>query len=470
MDTVGGLEDITILSGLLAVGAPRQEVTADLDVVVRELAVLVIVHTEELSLLGGTELQAGDQIDELGDDGGHDESVGGAGDDGSDLPSEENVVAVEETTGEAGVDAVEANNLAGGEEGVEDETDHAADTVLSEHIEGVVDAEEELDLGGKIAGDTGNDTENDGCPGVDETGSGSSSNETGDGTRAPADHGPLAGQAVIEETPSHGGEHGSEARVPAGHGSAEVGTKGRAAVESEPSKPEEDGAEGDERDVVRAEVHHHLLVTSAEDPGVGESRHAGTDLDGDTTGVVEDAVLEGPAVGVPNPVCERAVDEGSPEEDEDHAGNDAATLSNGADGKRTSDGAEHHLVEGVEEGGNERGADRGGAQDLLETEVVHVADEGVSGCLAEGERVAPEIPLEDDDAEGHHDDPEHGEGRLSSSEAGVEESDAGDHDEDETGADQDEGLVTGLIPLVEVGGCGIAADLVGPVKDGRSAD
>lgn len=292
--------------------------------------------------------------------------------------------------------------------------------------------EDRLTLSAKVTADTSNDTEDDAGPGVDETRGGSGSDETGNGTRAPADHGPLASQTEIKETPSHGGEHGSEAGVPASHGSAEVGTESRATVKSEPSKPEEDCAEGDEGDVVRAEVHHHLLVSSTEDPRVGERRHAGADLDGDTASVVKDTVLETPAVRVPDPVGERAVDESGPEEDEDHAGNDATSLSDGADSKGTGDGAEHHLVEGVEEGGDERGADRGGAPDLHEAKVLEVADEGVAGRLAEGERVSPEIPLKDDDGEGHHDDPEHREGRLSSSETGVEEGDAGNHDQDET--------------------------------------
>lgn len=156
---------------------------------------------------------------------------------------------------------------------------------------------------------------------------------------------------------------------------------------------------------MRAEVHHHLLVAAAEDPGVGQGGHTGTDLDGDTASVVKDAVLEAPAVGVPDPVGKRAVDDGGPEENEDHAGNDATTLSDSADGEGGSDTAEHHLVEGVEEGGNERAADRGSGPDLHETEVGEVTDERVVGGGAEGERETPEVPLEDDDTEGHHGDP-----------------------------------------------------------------
>ncbi len=57
----------------------------------------------------------------------------------------------------------------------------------------------------------------------------------------------------------------------------------------------------------------------------------------------------------------------------------------------------------------------------MEAKVVQVADEAVGGGRAEGERVTPKVPLEHDDAEGHHAHPDHGQGRLSAGEARVEE-------------------------------------------------
>ncbi len=137
--------------------------------------------------------------------------------------------------------------------------------------------------------------------------------------------------------------HGGQARVPAGHGGAQVGAEGGAAVEAEPAEPEQGGAEGDEGDVVGPEVEHHLLVAAAEDPRVGEGGDAGADLDGPAAGVVEHAVLESPAVDVPDPAGERAVDEGGPEEGEDHGGDDAAALRGAADNEGGGNGAEHHL-------------------------------------------------------------------------------------------------------------------------------
>lgn len=106
---------------------------------------LVVVHTQELGLLGSTELQARNHVDGLGQDGRHDESVGAAGDNVGDLDVHELVVAVNPAARDSHVDTVEADNRARGEEGVEDETNNTADTVLGEDIERVVDLEEKFD-------------------------------------------------------------------------------------------------------------------------------------------------------------------------------------------------------------------------------------------------------------------------------------------------------------------------------------
>lgn len=314
-----------------------------LDVVVGELAVLVVVHAKELSLFRGAEVETRDHVNGLGDDDRHDEHVGAARDNVGNLDIEQAEVPVEETTGDTSVDAIQADNVVGSKEGVEKQTNNATDTVLSEHVEGVINADKELELGAVIAHDARDNAESNAGPGGDNSGSGSGGNESRDSARAPADEGPLLGKTVIAKAPSHGGEHGREAGVPAGHGGAEVGAKGRATVEAEPAEPEEDSADGDERDVVGAEVEHHLLVTTTENPRVGESRHTGSNLDGTTTGVIEDAVVVCPAIDVPGPAGNGAVDQCRPEEDKHHGGEHTTALSDGTDHEGGSDGAELHL-------------------------------------------------------------------------------------------------------------------------------
>ncbi len=80
--------------------------------------------------------------------------------------------------------------------------------------------------------------------------------------------------------------------------------------------------------------------------------------------------------------------------------------------------------------------------------MVEVADESIGRCGAKSQRVTPKVPLEDDDTERHHDDPDEREGRLSSGEAGIEKGDSGNHEQNHACRDEDEGLITGLIPLV----------------------
>src|SRR4051812_49260206 len=127
-------------------------------VVVGKLAVLVVVHAQQLGLLAGAQVQAGHHVDGLGDEGRHDKRVGGAGDQVGNLDVQLLPVLVEPATrDDAGADAVEADDVVGGEEGVEDQADHAADAVLSKHVERVVNADQELNLGGEIAGDAGDD-------------------------------------------------------------------------------------------------------------------------------------------------------------------------------------------------------------------------------------------------------------------------------------------------------------------------
>lgn len=145
LNAVLGLEGLAVLSRLVALGAPSKEVTANLNVVVGELAVLVIVHTQELGLLGSAELEARDEVDCLSNESRDDKGICAGGDNGSDLPAHDNVVSVKETANERAVHTVEANDLVGGEEAVEDEADNATDVMLSEDVEGIVDADEELD-------------------------------------------------------------------------------------------------------------------------------------------------------------------------------------------------------------------------------------------------------------------------------------------------------------------------------------
>lgn len=324
-------------------------------------------------------------------------------------------------------------------------------------------------LRGKVSNNTRHDAEKHRSPERDKPRRGRRSDKPRDTARTPPDHGPLPREPEIQQTPRRRSHHSRQTRVPARHHSAQIRAKRAAAVKSEPSEPQQHGAEGDEGDVVRAEVEHHLLLALAEDHAVGEGGAAGGDLDGAAAGVVEHAVLVGPAVGVPDPAGDGTVDEGCPPEGEDHGGDEAAALGDGAHDDGGGDGAEHHLLSSVstlfprcvgkwrgkaylvereQQLRDQRTPRTRRAQRLHESKVRQVADKAIRRALAERQRVAPEVPLEDDDGEGAHAGPDHGQRRLAAREPGVEEAQAGDHEEDHAAGDEDEGLVAGLVPLV----------------------
>lgn len=132
---------------------PGQVVAAHLDVVVRELAQLVVVHAEQFGLLARAQVQARDEVDNVGQDGAHDERVACAGEDVGQLDVELPVVAdgpaadsgARDRVGHACVDTVQADHVVDAEERVEHQADHAGDAVLGEHIHRVIDADPVLD-------------------------------------------------------------------------------------------------------------------------------------------------------------------------------------------------------------------------------------------------------------------------------------------------------------------------------------
>ena len=304
---------------------------------------LVVIHAEELGFFGGTEVKTRDKVDCLGDKSRHDKRISHSGADVGDLNVQLLIVVVDKAAGNFLVDTVQANDVIGSKEAVENQTHNASKSVFSEYIESVVDADNELDLSAEVTNNSSNDSENDAGPWRDITRSGSSGNETRNSTGTPADERPLLGQTVIEKRPGHGRKHGCETRVPARHGSTKVGAESRSAVEAEPAEPEEDGTDGDQGDVVRTEVEHHLLVTSAKNPRISQSRNTGTDLDGATTSIIHYSVLKGPAVHVPSPAAERAIDQCRPDKNEDHCRNNATPFGGGSNNQGCGYAEELHL-------------------------------------------------------------------------------------------------------------------------------
>ena len=94
---------------------------------------------------------------------------------------------------------------------------------------------------------------------------------------------------------------------------------------------------------MRAEIGHHLLLASAKHQTVSQGSETGSDFDWPSSGIIEYAIVEGPTVNVPDPAGEGTIDDGGPEPQEDHQGDDATTFSDGASGDGGSHGTELHL-------------------------------------------------------------------------------------------------------------------------------
>lgn len=204
----------------------------------------------------------------------------------------------------------------------------------SKDVERIIDANQELELGGKVAADAGNNTNNDsapvavstqivtgeGCqreeslPGGHETSSRRDTDKTGDGTGAEANGAPLLLQAVVEQDPGQTGHGSGEVRHVARVDGLEVHGEGRAAVEAEPADPQEDGPEDDVGDVVWAVGQAVVLVIAgalAEHQAVGQGAGSGGDVDGTATGEIVAGEVREPAVAVPGPVGNGIVDNSS---------------------------------------------------------------------------------------------------------------------------------------------------------------
>lgn len=312
----------------------RDDIAGKLNIVISELSELGIIDTKDLGLLGGAEGKAGDEVHDEEDDAGAAEGVGETSDGVSELVSELDPVTSDPASGDLG-GAIEVGNVGSGEDTGEEVTDDTANTVLSEDIKSVVDVDEELELGGVVAGGASDNTVDDSSPGSDETRAGSDGDETSNDTGAEADGRPLLLKTVVEETPGDTTNGSSNLGDDASHDTTEVSREGGTTVEAEPADPEEDCAEDNVGDVVGTvvELVGAVAATLSEHEGVGEGSGAGRDMDGSSSGEIETTHVEDPAGRVPRPARKRIVDDGGPDKHEDDARKHAAALSSGTNGE-----------------------------------------------------------------------------------------------------------------------------------------
>lgn len=129
------------------------------------------------------------------------------------------------------------------------------------------------------------------------------------------------------------------------------------------------------------------VLSFAQDGSVGKGTPSGADVDRSSTGKIQAREFEQPAVGVPCPTCDWAIDQCSPEKGEHEGGNDAATFEGTTNHDLDRASTEHELVEAEDNFWNVGATDGGGDSDILHAEVCKVTDEG-SGCTRVGKGVS----------------------------------------------------------------------------------
>lgn len=322
----------------LRVDAVETKLGVGSDVIVCKLAEVGIIDTDNLCLFGCSESESRDKVHDPTENSGHDERVGESGDSIGDLVTKLNVVVVKPSTWNLG-DAVEPSNGCLREQCSHDAADDTANSVRCEHVEGLVDADEELDLGSKVTPDTSDETDRDGGRGTDVSGSGGDTDKTRDRTRAKTDGGELSLESPVEQHPGDTTDRSSEVGNDTSLDGAEVGGKSGSTVETKPAEPEEDGAKDDKGSVVGLVCETLGAVASSftEVDGDGEGSGTRGNVNGGSTSEIETTHVEDPSLRVPCPACDRAVDDGQPAEEEDHDGADFGSFGETTNGEDTSD-------------------------------------------------------------------------------------------------------------------------------------
>ncbi len=412
---------------------------------------LDLVDARDLVVLGDPHPDR--PVDREGEERGDDERVREDRDDADDLLAELfHAAAVEEARG-VGLDA------SGGEEADEDRADDAADEVDADDVEGVVVAELVLEADRHGAQDTGDDADREGAQGADGAARRGDGDEAGDRAGRGAEGGEGAVAQLLVDEPAEDGRCGGDLGVEEhDRADAVVVAEPGSGVEAEPAEPEEGRAEHDEREAVRP---HRVLLEAdalADDQDDAEGGGAGVDVDGGAAGEVDDAHLEEPAAGAPDPVGDGEVDDGDPQDDEERPGGELHAVGEGAADQGRGEDREHELEGGEDVHRDGVAVPEFGDADPAEADVVAAPADDRADVGAEGEAESVEHPQDRDDPEADEAHHQHVEGALDADHASVEEGQAGGHEHHQGRADEHEPGVGGR----QLGGvCGKRRDAWG---------
>ena len=170
------------------------------------------------------------------------------------------------------------------------------------------------------------------------------------------------------------------------HGDA-VRRQRAAAIEAEPAKPKQASAQQHDHKAVRLQGGLAFLdLAPAKDTRGRQRRHTRGHVHGEAAGKVACAQLMQPAT-TPDPMRNRAIDEGDPKHDEGAKGAKLNTLGHGARQQRRRDHGEHALEEHEQQFRDLLAGTRF-HPDAVEGDVVQIAD-NAADAGTEGEGIAP---------------------------------------------------------------------------------
>ena len=148
-------------------------------------------------------------------------------------------------------------------------------------------------------------------PGQHETGCRRNRAEAGDRARDDAEHRRFSAGRPFQEHPGCRPGGGGELRRGHGESGARVGAQSGAAIETEPSHPQEPGPDHRERKVVRRKILRAIAMALADHVGGHKAGHAGIEMHHGAAGEIEYACF-GEESTAPDPVRDRHIDENEP--------------------------------------------------------------------------------------------------------------------------------------------------------------
>ena len=158
---------------------------------------------------------------------------------------------------------------------------------------------------------------------------------------------------AIDKHPPKRSHTGSGIRIKRSIHPAHRGIQRGPTIKPKPPKPNQHRPQKNQRSIMRPHMPRLTLqLPLPEHKRIRQRRPPRRNVHGPATGVVEGGQVVEPAVGVPGPAGDGAVDDCRPQEPENEGGHDAAAFEGAADDELDGDGAEEELVQAEDDFGD----------------------------------------------------------------------------------------------------------------------